>query len=186
MSRSQLLLLFAAAIVSTCCGLRSTSAQPAVALEQPIPIPANPDINAKHLRITLHMQERSITVEAISMDYGRARSYIGDPDQFRAKLFGFSGKVLGEIRTWDPRALAVYQANSDGTFTDPFSLKQETEGDFFVPFIDSLTYIELTDRWNNSYARIDLVNAIQAFCTANQFDSECSAWLKNFIQGSTP
>ena len=151
-----------------------------------VAVPTPPQENAKTLRLTIQMRGGDLTVENVAMEYGRTRSYVSDPDQFRVKLIGFSGRTLGEIRTWDPRAFAAYQDMPDSGSIDPFTLSYETEGDFFVPFVAHLASLGLTNSQGRAFATVDVVNTIREFCLANGSDTECQAWLDTAPPGSKP
>lgn len=79
----------------------------------PVPLPSIAVEGAKSLLISFEIEGQNIQVKAINMTFGPARTYIADPDQFRIKLKGSSGQVLGEIRTWDPRAAFVSGLQDD-------------------------------------------------------------------------
>lgn len=156
----------------------STPELPPPAYETPVPIPTNLKETVKFLNVTIRMRDCTVALEAVSMDFGGVRGYPGDPDMFRIKLMDFSGQVVGEIRTWDPRTFVTYSSETDGTFSEHFTYREEVTTSFFIPFVPNLAAVQLTDPWQYVYTTIDLRATIASFCQVNPADDECIAWLR--------
>jgi hypothetical protein len=125
-------------------------------------------------------------LEAVSMDFGLARSYVGDPDMFRVYLINLSGRMVGEIRTWDPRAFSSYAIQDDGTFVEEFILREDVTASIVIPFVGGIATLEFTDPWQYPYLTVDLKPTIEAFCMAHQADDECDAWLREIGISPSP
>ena len=124
------------------------------------------------------MRECAVKLESITMDFGGVRGYVGDPDMFRINLLDFSGNVVAEIRTWDPRIFVIYGNEADGTFKEQFIYQEDVTIGFFIPFISNLAAVQFTDPWKYVYATVDLRPTITSFCQSNPSDDECIAWLR--------
>jgi hypothetical protein len=160
----------------------STPELPPPTYETPVPIPTNLRETVKFLTVTIRMRDCTVALEAVSMDFGGVRGHPGDPDMFRIKLLDFSDKVVGEIRTWDPRILVVYNTEADGILNEQFTYQEEVTTSFFIPFVPNLVAVQLTDPWQYVYLTIDLHSTIASFCQVNPIDDECTAWLQAVSQ----
>lgn len=207
---SLVVLLAAIALIVGCVApttVEEPIGRPPLIGDRPLPLPPSPQDRAKSIILDLHVKGQEITVRTISVTYARARTYIGDPDQFRVKLINFSGQVIGEIRTWHPRGIFVigaepprrpppslrrqeprdkpptglpeFEFEEEEIFQEKYVILPEAEFALVIPFLRGLNSVEFTDRNNQryKYKKVDLVGAIRGFCVSHPDDQECNEWL---------
>jgi hypothetical protein len=123
------------------------------------------------------MTASALTVQEVTVTYGRTKTYIADPDQFRIDLQDFSGGMLARIQTYDPRGIRVYLPSESGAIRDSYTLRAEADGVFIIPFVPRLNSLQFGDAQGHSFGSVQVASAIKGFCADKRSDRECVQWV---------
>jgi hypothetical protein len=127
----------------------------------------------KSLALRLRVTASGATVVGADVEYSPARSYAGDPDQFRVQLVAFDGRVLREIQMWDPRGRRIY-GDVDGE--ESLEIQPVAEVEIVIPFLPELKSVRFTDPSGQVLGGGEVVQAVGEFCELNPRDAECQEW----------
>lgn len=174
-----LLLGVSGAVIAEDSGLPPKDSLPPTAIPQSLE-------NPKSLVIRFHITESDVAVRDVIVKYGRTRTYIADPDQFRFELKGFLGESLARIQTYDPRGIRIYSSVNDPEFGEIFkenyTRKSEADSQIAIPLVPKLSSIQLGDSWNYFYGTFYIAREIKSFCADKTSDGECKQWLADLAE----